>query len=98
MIVDKPFYIGVAFLELSNRQMYESFCDVLQPHYGEDNNKSHYMDADSCIYRYIPETVSLTGDMKDMQGKILLTIFQISELSWIIFWNQRKCGAKAPKP
>ena len=55
-IYNKPIYLGFAILELSKLQMYETYYDVLLPHFG-DRITLHYMDTDSFIVHIKSEDV-----------------------------------------
>ena len=46
---DKPLYTGFTVLELSKLHMYKTYYDVLQPYFGEESLKLHYVDTDSLI-------------------------------------------------
>ena len=35
--MDKPIYLGFSVLELSKLLMYETYYDILQPYFGQDN-------------------------------------------------------------
>ena len=43
--MDKPIYLGFSVLELSKLHMYETYYDILQPYFGEENLQLHYMDS-----------------------------------------------------
>ena len=45
--LDKPIYSGFSMLELSKFLMYETYCDKLQPYFGQESIQLYYMDADS---------------------------------------------------
>ena len=47
--LNKPVYIGMCTLELSNELMYEFHCDDIKNRY-ESNSKLFFTDADSLIY------------------------------------------------
>ena len=46
--MNKPIYLGLSILEISNLLMYEFWYDYMKPKYG-DNIKLRYMDTDSFI-------------------------------------------------
>ena len=48
ILMNKPVYLGLSILELSNILMYEFWYDYLKPEYGE-KTKLYYMDTDSFI-------------------------------------------------
>ena len=43
--MDKPIYLGFTVLELSKLLMYETYYDVLQPYFGQENIQCPYMDS-----------------------------------------------------
>ena len=45
VLMDKPIYLGFSVLELSKLLMYETYYDILQPYFGQENIKCHYMDS-----------------------------------------------------
>ena len=47
--MDKPLYLGFSVLELSKLHMYETYYDILQPYFGQENLQLHYMDTDSFV-------------------------------------------------
>ena len=47
--MDKPIYLGFTVLELSKLLMYETYYDILQPYFGQENIQLHYMDTDSFV-------------------------------------------------
>ena len=49
VLMDKPIYLGFSVLELSKLHMYETYYDILQPYFGEENLQLHYMDTDSFV-------------------------------------------------
>ena len=52
VLMDKPFYLGVAVLQLSKLLMYETYYDSLQPYCGE-KNIHYYIDTDAFVLRFI---------------------------------------------
>ena len=64
ILMNKPVYLGLSILDLSETVMYEFWYDYAKPKYGE-NAKLYYMDTDSFtvhvktddIYKYIAEDV-----------------------------------------
>ena len=71
--MDKPTNLGFAVLELSKLNMYETYYDILQPYFGEENLHLHYMDTDSFILSVITKDI-----IKDI--KISEDIFVFSNL------------------
>ena len=49
VLMDKPTYLGFTVLELSKLLMYETYYDILQPYFGQENIKLHYMDTDNFV-------------------------------------------------
>ena len=55
--MDKPIYRGFAVSETSKLIKYETYCDELQPYFGEKNIQLHYMDTDSFILSFISSNI-----------------------------------------
>ena len=49
VLMDKPIYLGFSALELSKLLMYETYYDILQPYFGQENIQLHYVDTDSYV-------------------------------------------------
>ena len=49
VLMDKPIYLGFTILELSKLLMYETYYDILQPYFGQENIQLHYMGTDSFV-------------------------------------------------
>ena len=49
ILMNKPIYLGFSVLELSKLHMYETYYDILQPFFGQENLHLHYMDTDSFV-------------------------------------------------
>ena len=49
VLMDKPIYLGLAVLELSKLQMYETYYDKLQPYFGQEKIQLHYIDKDAFV-------------------------------------------------
>ena len=64
VLMDKPFYLGFAILELSKLIMYETYYDKLQSYFGEKNLQLHYMDTDSFILSV--NTKKIIKDLKNL--------------------------------
>ena len=43
--MDKAIYVGFSILELSKLHMYETYYDTLQPYFGQENLRLHYIDT-----------------------------------------------------
>ena len=65
VLMDKPIYLGLSVLELSKLHMYETYYDKLQPYFGEENIKLHYMDCDSFVLSI--ETQNEFNDLKNLE-------------------------------
>ena len=50
VVMNKPVYLGQAFLDLSKLVMYEFHYDYMRRKYPEENLKPCYMDTDSLVY------------------------------------------------
>ena len=62
------------FLELSKLHMYETYYDVLQPYFGEENIQLHYMDTDSFVLSF--RTQNVINNLKNLEE-----IFDFSNLN-----------------
>ena len=71
--MDKPIYLGFSVLELNNLLMYESYYDILQPYFKQENIQLHYMDTDSFVLRV--NTYDFIKDLKNLED-----IFDFSNL------------------
>ena len=49
MLMYKPIYLRFSVLELSKLHMYETFYDILQSYYGQENIQLHYTDTDAFV-------------------------------------------------
>ena len=47
--MDKAIYVGFAILELSKLHMYETYYDILQPYFRQEDLQLHYTDTDGMI-------------------------------------------------
>ena len=74
VLMDKPIYLGFSALELSKLLMYETYYDKLQPYFGQENIKLHYMDCDSFILSI--ETQNIINDLKNLED-----LFDFSNLN-----------------
>ena len=71
--MDKPIYLGFSVLELSNLHMYETYYDKLQPYFGQESIRLHYMDTDSFVLNV--NTNDIIKDLKKLED-----IFNFSNL------------------
>ena len=74
VVMDKPIYLGFTVLELSKLLMYETYYDKLQPYFGQENIKLHYMDCDSFVLSI--ETENIINDLKNLEN-----LFDFSNLN-----------------
>ena len=61
--MDKPIYLGFDVLELSNMHMYETYYDKLQPYFGQENIRLHYIDTDAFVLSV--NTKDIIKDLKN---------------------------------
>ena len=73
VLLDKPIYLGLTVLELSKLLMYETYYDILQPYFGQENIQLHYMDTDSFVLSV--NTKDIIKDLKNLED-----IFDFSNL------------------
>ena len=85
VLMDKPIYLGFSVLELSKLLMYETYYDKLQPYFGQENNKLHYMDCDSFVLSI--ETENIINNLKNLEN-----LFDFSNLdkNHKLFSNKNK--------
>ena len=62
--MDKPIFLGFTVLELSKLLMYETYYDILQPYFGQEIIKLHYMYCDSFVLSI--ETENIINDSKNL--------------------------------
>ena len=80
VLMDKPIYLGFSVLELSKLLMYETYYDKLQPYFGQENIKLHYMDCDSFVLS--TETENIINDLKNLGD-----LFDFSNLDKIMNYS-----------
>ena len=85
VLMDKPIYLGFSVLELSKLLMYETYYDILQPYFGQENIQLHYMDYDSFVLSF--ETENTINDLKKLED-----LFDFSNLdkNHELFSNKNK--------
>ena len=71
--MDKAIYVGFAILELSKLHMYETYYDIFQPFFGQENLQLHYIDTDGMILS--TKTKDIIKDLKNLED-----IFDFSNL------------------
>ena len=83
--MDKPIYIGFSVLELSKLLMYETYYDILQSYFGQENIHLHYMHTDSFVLSV--NTKDIIKDLKNLED-----IFDFSNLdeNHELFSNKNK--------
>ena len=67
VLIDKPFYLGFAKLELSKLHIYETYYDKLQPYFGQENLHLHYFDTNAFILSMKTENIQR---LKKFRGHI----------------------------
>ena len=84
-LMDKPIYLGFTVLELSKLHMYETYYDILQPYFGQENIQLHYIDTDAFVLSL--ETQNIIEDLKNLED-----IFDFSNLdkNHELFSNKNK--------
>ena len=85
VLMDKPIYLGFSVLELSKLHMYETYYDILQPYFGQENIQLHYMVCDSFVLSI--ETENIINDLKNIED-----LFDFSNLdkNHELFSNKNK--------
>ena len=73
VLMNTPIYLGFTVLELSTLIMYETYYDILQPYFGQENVQLHYMDTDSFILSV--NTKDIIKNLKKLED-----IFEFSNL------------------
>ena len=83
--MDKAIYVGFAILKLSKLHMYETYYDVLQPYFGQENLQLHYVDTDGMFLSM--KTKDIIKDLKNLED-----IFDFSNLdeNHELFSNKNK--------
>ena len=71
--MDKPIYLGFAVLEIRKLHIYETYYDKLQPYFGQEVNRLHYIDTDA--FALSVSTKDITKELKKMED-----IFDFSNL------------------
>ena len=65
VLMDKPIYLGFTVLELSKLHMYETYYDILQPYFGQENIQLHYIDTDAFVLSL--KTQDIIKDLKNLE-------------------------------
>ena len=71
--MDKLIYLGFFVLELSKLHMYETYYDILQPYFGQQNIQLHYIDTDAFVLGL--KTKDIIRDLKKLEN-----VFDFSNL------------------
>ena len=72
-VMDKAIYVGFSILNLSKLHMYETYYDTLQPYFGQESLKIHYVDTDGMFLSM--KTENIIKDLKKLEN-----IFDFSNL------------------
>ena len=85
VLMDKPIYQGFSVLELSKLHIYETFYDILQPYFGQENIQLHYIDTAAFVLSL--KTQDIINDLKKLED-----IFDFSDLdkNHELFSNRNK--------
>ena len=85
VVMDKAIYVGFAILELSKLHMYETYYDILQPYFGQENLQLHYIDTDGMFLSM--KTKNIIKGLKNLED-----IFDFSNLdeNHELFSNKNK--------
>ena len=81
----KPINLGFIVLELCELLMYATYYDKLQPYFGQENLKLHYMDCD--IFVLSIEIQNINNDLKNLE--ILFDFSNLNE-NHILFSNKNE--------
>ena len=65
VVMDKAIYVGFTISELSKLQMYETYYDILQPYFGQENLQLHYIDTDGILLSM--NTKDIINDFKNLE-------------------------------
>ena len=84
--MDKPPYLGFAVLKLGKLHKYETYYDILQPYFGQENIQLHYIDTDAFVLSM--NTKDIIKDLKNLEN-----LFDFSNLDE----NQEFFSNKNPK-
>ena len=81
----KPIYLGFSVLELSKLLKYETYYDILQPYFGQENFHCHYVDTDAFVLSL--STKDIIKDLKNLED-----VFDFSNLdqNHELFSNKNK--------
>ena len=68
VLMGKPIYLGFSVLELSKLHMFETYYDILQPYFGQENIQVHYIDTDAFMLSL--KTQDIIKDLKKIRRYI----------------------------
>ena len=71
--MDKPIYLGLDILEISEFHLYETYYNKLQPYFGQESLQLHYIDTD--VFLLSMNTSDIIKDLKNFES-----IFDFSNL------------------
>ena len=85
VLMEKPIYLGFSVLELKKLLMFETYYDILQPYFGQENIHLHYVDTDAFVLSL--NTKDIIKDLKNLED-----IFEFSNLdeNHELFSNKNK--------
>ena len=85
VLMGKPIYLGFTVLELSKLLMYEKYCDILQPYFGQENIQLHYMHTDSFVL-----SLKIQDIIKDLKNLEDIFDFRNLDKSHELFSDKNK--------
>ena len=85
VLMDKPIYSGFSVLEFSKLLLFETYYDILQPFFGQENIHLNYVDTDAFVLSL--NTKDIIKDLKNLEH-----IFDFSNLdkNHELFSNKNK--------
>ena len=89
VVMDKAIYVGFAILELSELHIYETYYDVLQPYFDQEELQLHYIDTDGMILSV--KTQNIIKDLKNLED---IFDFSILDEKHELFSNKKKVIGK----
>ena len=82
VLMDKPIYLGFTVLELSKLHMYETYYDILQPYFGQENIQLHYIDTDAFVLSL--KTKDIIKDLKKTWKIYLISVTLIKLMNYSV--------------
>ena len=86
--MEKPSYLGFAFLELSKLLMYETYYDKLQKYFGQVDIQIHYQDTDAYIMSV--RSMDIVNDLDKLQDQYKILDFSKLNKEHKLFSNEFK--------